>query len=50
MALKIVGAGPGRTGTASIKIALEMLGFGRYYHMGEVMNDIWAADRLDRRS
>ena len=45
MALTIVGAGPGRTGTASIKIALEMLGFGRCYHMGEVMNDISAADR-----
>jgi len=43
MALKVVGAGPGRTGTASLKVALETLGFGRCYHMGEVMNDIPAA-------
>lgn len=39
MTLKVVGAGPGRTGTASLKVALEMLGLGRCYHMGEVMRD-----------
>ena len=39
MALKVVGAGLGRTGTASIKVALEELGIGRCYHMGEVMQD-----------
>jgi hypothetical protein len=44
MALKIVGAGPGRTGTASLKVALEMLGLGRCYHMGEVMKDISTMD------
>lgn len=29
MTLKVVGAGVGRTGTASLKIAFERLGFGR---------------------
>ena len=36
MALKIVGAGFGRTGTLSLKTALETLGFGPCYHMAEV--------------
>jgi len=39
MALKIIGAGLGRTGTASLKVALETLGFGRCYHMTEVMQN-----------
>ena len=34
--LKIIGAGFGRTGTMSIKTALEELGFGPCYHMREV--------------
>lgn len=33
MALKVVGAGYGRTGTKSLQIALETLGFGKCYHM-----------------
>ncbi len=33
MALKVVGAGFGRTGTLSLKNALEQLGFGPCYHM-----------------
>ncbi len=37
MALKIVGAGFGRTGTLSLKSALERLGFGPCYHMFEVV-------------
>ena len=37
MALKVIGPGLGRTGTASLKVALEMLGFGPCYHMGEVL-------------
>ena len=37
MPLKIVGAGFGRTGTLSLKNALEKLGFGPCYHMLEVM-------------
>ncbi len=36
MTLKVVGAGFGRTGTLSLKIALEMLGVGRCYHMAEL--------------
>ena len=34
--LKVIGAGFGRTGTLSIKAALEELGFGPCYHMVEV--------------
>ncbi|MGH8246419.1 MAG: sulfotransferase family protein, partial [Gammaproteobacteria bacterium] len=37
MALKVIGAGFGRTGTMSIKFALERIGFGPCYHMMEVM-------------
>src|SRR5262245_22761171 len=37
MALKVVGAGLGRTGTLSLKLALEQIGFGPCYHMVEVM-------------
>ena len=36
MALKVVGSGLGRTGTMSLKLALEQLGFSRCYHMVEV--------------
>ncbi|MGH8206523.1 MAG: sulfotransferase family protein [Steroidobacteraceae bacterium] len=36
MALKVIGAGLGRTGTVSLKLALEKLGVGRCYHMIEV--------------
>jgi hypothetical protein len=39
MALKVIGAGFGRTGTKSLKLALELLGFGRCYHMVEVMRN-----------
>lgn len=34
--LRIIGAGFGRTGTLSLKAALEELGFGPCYHMSEV--------------
>lgn len=37
MALKIIGAGLGRTGTLSLKFALEHLGLGPCYHMMEIM-------------
>jgi hypothetical protein len=37
MTLKIVGAGLGRTGTLSLKRALEQLGFGPCYHMEDVL-------------
>lgn len=36
MALKVVGSGLGRTGTMSLKLALEQLGFGPCHHMIEV--------------
>jgi len=39
MGLKVIGTGQGRTGTTSLKIALEQLGFGKCYHMWELMNN-----------
>uniref|UniRef100_A0A061SB03 Nad dependent epimerase dehydratase n=1 Tax=Tetraselmis sp. GSL018 TaxID=582737 RepID=A0A061SB03_9CHLO len=33
--IQVIGAGPGRTGTASLKEALEILGYGPCYHMFE---------------
>lgn len=36
MTLKVIGTGFGRTGTLSLKAALEQLGFGPCYHMMEV--------------
>ena len=36
MALKVIGAGLGRTATLSLKFALEHLGVGPCYHMSEV--------------
>jgi hypothetical protein len=48
MALQVVGAGLGRTGTHSLKVALEQLLDGPCYHMVEVFgrpdqSDTWAA-------
>ena len=37
--MKVIGAGFGRTGTSSIKAALEELGFGPCYHMSEMINN-----------
>ena len=31
--MRVIGSGFGRTGTASLKAALETLGFGPCYHM-----------------
>lgn len=39
MALDIIGAGFGRTGTSSLKIALEHLGFGPAHHMFEIRDN-----------
>ncbi|HEY1630496.1 MAG TPA: sulfotransferase [Rhizomicrobium sp.] len=44
--MQIIGAGFGRTGTFSLKLALEQLGFGPCYHMVEVFghpdhNEVW---------
>jgi hypothetical protein len=46
--VKVIGAGFGRTGTASLQSALEELGFGPCYHMYEVFEhpqhaDFWEA-------
>jgi len=37
MALEVIGAGFGRTGTESMKLALEALGLGPCHHMKEVL-------------
>ena len=39
MALEVIGAGFGRTGTESMKQALEILGLGPCHHMREVMSN-----------
>lgn len=38
MSLKVIGAGLGRTGTNSLKLALEKLGFSKCHHMTEVFD------------
>ncbi len=40
MALQVIGAGLGRTGTLSLKAALERLGFGPCYHMTRIFEHI----------
>jgi hypothetical protein len=40
MALSVIGAGVGRTGTLSLKLALERLGFGPCYHTREVFEHL----------
>src|SRR5262245_39057269 len=46
--MKLIGAGFGRTGTMSLKAALERIGYGPCYHMSEVFEHpehatLWAA-------
>ena len=49
MTLHVIGAGVGRTGTYSLKLALERLGLGPCHHMEEVLHNqpvqvpLWAA-------
>jgi hypothetical protein len=48
MDLEVIGACFGRTGTMSLKVALEELGFGPCYHMREVFEhpehiELWGA-------
>lgn len=38
MSLQVIGSGFGRTGTKSLKEALERLGFGPCHHMHEVVS------------
>jgi hypothetical protein len=40
MGLEVIGAGFGRTGTLSLKLALEKLGFVKCYHMMEVVQHL----------
>lgn len=52
--MKVIGAGFGRTGTMSLKAALEELGFGPCYHMIELFRhpehaDAWEAARRGGR-
>ena len=51
MTLSVIGAGFGRTGTLSLKLALEELSFGPCYHMMEVFRNPpafgWWADAAD---
>lgn len=37
--MKVIGAGFGRTGTKSLQLALEQLGFGKCYHMEELFRN-----------
>jgi hypothetical protein len=39
MEIAVVGAGVGRTGTHSLKLALEQLLGGRCHHMVEILSD-----------
>jgi len=46
--MRVIGAGFGRTGTSSLKVALEELGFGPCYHFSEILAhpshlDAWEA-------
>lgn len=49
MPLKVIGAGVGRTGTYSLKLAINKLGLGPCHHMEEVLHNqpvqvpLWAA-------
>lgn len=52
MTLRVIGSGFGRTGTMSLKLALEQLGLGPCYHMVEVFKnpaapDLWYAAASD---
>ncbi|MCO5973377.1 sulfotransferase family protein [Actinoallomurus soli] len=46
--LDVIGAGFGRTGTLSLKLALERLGFGPCHHMIEIIDDPEQIDRWAR--
>ena len=48
MALQVIGAGFGRTGTMTLKTALEQLGFGPCHHMYEVILHPEQADFWER--
>lgn len=39
MSIKVIGLGMGRTGTSSLKLALQKLGYGACYHMKDLINN-----------
>lgn len=47
MPLRVIGAGFGRTGTESLKRALEELGFGPCDHMFELLKSTWRVEHLE---
>ena len=49
MELAVVGAGVGRTGTHSLKVALEQLLGAPCHHMLEILGDPSPSPGLDRR-
>ena len=40
MTLSVIGAGAGRTGAHTLKLALEQLGLGPCYHMREIFEHL----------
>lgn len=46
--VRVIGAGLPRTGTSSLKAALELLGFGPCHHMSEVFGKIEQAKMFDK--
>lgn len=40
MSMQVIGAGVGRTGTYSLKLAINQLGFGPCHHMEEVLHNM----------
>src|ERR1700761_5532659 len=46
MSLSVIGAGLSRTGTLSLKLALEQLGLGPCFHMLEFINPDYAPRRV----
>lgn len=52
MSIKVIGLGMGRTGTSSLKVALEKLGYGPCYHMEDLINnpaDVRYWKEIDRK-
>ena len=56
MTLSVIGAGAGRTGTHTLKLALEQLGLGPCYHMRDIFEHldtdvpVWIAPPAASRS
>lgn len=50
MAIKVIGAGLGRTGTMSLKAALEELGYVKCYHMVELLGNLKQAPAWEAAS